>query len=417
MTPTKRFLPPERVRDARHGVVYRNDREFCGWPFICGFWTPANGDLLVAFQKKPSAYRDPGDVNHDEVAKVGPKIVLARSRDRGASWDTGDAGSKLVPLFDLASDPAVLFAQGPRDYGHEPHLDFTDANVLVASGATPDYFRPGSRAWIRVSTDGGHSWRPPIEAPKLGWPSLSGHASAIVRADGTSLVFMTAVSDDGWKRRPVVYASVDGGAGWTFLSAMTPEADDGAAIADRSVGLRYSAHRYFYPRGIALPDGSLLASIRCQRDPTSILWTEIFASDDGGRTWGFRSRVNDWGAPGRPRAHGRRPHRLCLRLPPAAVRRARARERGRGPDLGTRVDPARRRRELGPGLPARDRDRAGPVAHGLLHELSRRPDPVEWRSPTHRAVHLHAGVTVASARGAHHRRFVIHAHRHDAWAG
>ena len=316
VTTPKRLAAPAPVRDAQHGVVYRNDREFCGWPFICGFWTAADGDLLVAFQRKPSAYADPGDVHHDEVAKVGPKIVTMRSRDRGASWQAGPV------LFDLADDPAVLFAGKPADYAAEPRLDFTDANVLVASGATPDYFRPHSRAWIRVSTDGGRTWRPPIEAPRAGWPSLSGHASAIVRPDGVSLIFMTAVTDDGWKRRPVVYASVDGGAGWAFLSAMTPATDDGAAIADRSVGLRFSAHRYFYPRGIALPDGRLLASIRCQRDPTSILWTELFQSDDGGRTWGFLSRVNDWGAPGdlcRMR-DGRIACVYGYRLPPYGVR-------------------------------------------------------------------------------------------------
>jgi hypothetical protein len=38
--------------------------------------------------------------------------------------------------------------------------------------------------------------------------------------------------------------------------------------------------------------------MRSQRDPTSILWTEMFESEDGGRTWHFLSRVNDWGAPG-----------------------------------------------------------------------------------------------------------------------
>jgi hypothetical protein len=188
------------VRDARHSIVYRNEREFCGWPFICGFWTTADGHLLVAFQRKPSAYADPSDVHHDEVAKVGPKIVLARSRDRGANWDTGARGEKLAELFDLGSNPETLFAASPPDYSLLPRVDFTDANVLVASGATPDYFRPHSRAWIRVSSDGGHTWRPPIEAPRAGWPSLSGHASAIVRPDGASLVFMTAVTDDGWKR-------------------------------------------------------------------------------------------------------------------------------------------------------------------------------------------------------------------------
>ena len=84
-----RFEAPAYVRDAEHSVVYRNDREFCGWPFICGFWTTAEGHHLVAFQKKPSAYADPSDVHHDEVAKVGPKIVSLRSTDQGRSWDAG----------------------------------------------------------------------------------------------------------------------------------------------------------------------------------------------------------------------------------------------------------------------------------------------------------------------------------------
>ena len=33
MTRMKRFETPAYVRDAEHGIVYRNDREFCGWPF------------------------------------------------------------------------------------------------------------------------------------------------------------------------------------------------------------------------------------------------------------------------------------------------------------------------------------------------------------------------------------------------
>ena len=307
------------ARDAHHSIVYRNDREFCGWPFISGFWTNARGHHLVAFQRKRADYTDPSDIHHDEVAKAGPKIVLARSRDNGASWALEPDS---VFLHDLSSDPEALFGSAARDYADEPPLDFTDPDVLVASGSGPDYFRPHSRAWIRVSTDGGDTWRHAIEAPKVGWPSLSGHASALVRADGTSLVFLTAVTDDGWKRRPVVYASVNGGAYWTFLSAMTPDADDGAADPDRSKPLRFGAHRYFYPRGLALPDGRLLASMRCQRDPTSVLWTEIFASDDGGGTWSFLSRVNDWGAPGDlVRMHDGRI--VCVygyRLPPFGVR-------------------------------------------------------------------------------------------------
>ena len=48
-----RFEPRVRARDAEHGIVYRDDTEFCGWPFISGFWTNAAGHHIVAFKKKP----------------------------------------------------------------------------------------------------------------------------------------------------------------------------------------------------------------------------------------------------------------------------------------------------------------------------------------------------------------------------
>ena len=69
-------------------------------------------------------------------------------------------------------------------------------------------------------------------------------------------------------------------------------------MSDRKGSPRFGAHRYFYARPIPLADGRLIASMRSQRDPTSVLWTEMFESEDGGRTWRFLSRVNDWGAPG-----------------------------------------------------------------------------------------------------------------------
>ena len=324
---TNSFEPARLARDAEHSVVYRNNAEFSGWPFISGFWETAAGDYVVAFKKKPAAYTAPEDVHHDEIAKVGPKMVTLRSTDKGGSWDP----NSLQVIFDLGTPPETIFGDGPQDYAGEPPLDFTDRNVLVASGATPDYFRPNSRAWIRVSADGGHTWRKPILAPNVGLASLSGQSSSLVRADGMSLVFLTAVSADGWQRRPVVYGSVDGGRFWTFISFMTPIIDDGAAENDHSLGLRFSAHRYFYPRGIALPDGRLLASMRGQRDPTSILWTEMFESEDGGRTWRFISRVNDWGAPGdivRLR-DGRIACVYGYRLPPFGIRARISEDSGR----------------------------------------------------------------------------------------
>lgn len=315
---TNPFAPPQRVAQADHGIAYRNEKAFSGWPFICGFWETGNGDYIVGFQRRDADYTDPDVINHDQIAFSGPKIMTIRSRDRGRTWDE----SSVQTLFDLGADQETWIANAPEAWTGADPLDFTDPDVLVASGSTPDYFRPHSRAWIRVSTDGGESWRPPILAPNVGFQSVSGHGSPLVRADGVSLLFVTVVTDDGWKRRPAVYRAVEGGAFWSFMSFITSPDDDGAAASDRSLPLRFSPHRYFYPRPIALGDGRILCSVRCQRDPTSIFWTETFLSEDGGRTWAFRSRVNDWGAPGDlvRMADGRIACVYGYRLPPYGIR-------------------------------------------------------------------------------------------------
>jgi hypothetical protein len=112
-----------------------------------------------------------------------------------------------------------------------------------------------------------------------------------------SLIALTSVTPDAWTRRPLIYASPDG-INWNFLCFMTPQDDDGQAVSNKEGSPRFGAHRYFYPRPMQLRSGRMIASMRAQRDPTSVLWTELFDSEDGGRTWRFVSRVNDWGAPG-----------------------------------------------------------------------------------------------------------------------
>src|SRR3546814_14115483 len=50
--------------------------------------------------------------------------------------------------------------------------------------------------------------------------------------------------------------------------------------------------------GYSLATGGILCVTRAQRDPRGDMWVDLFASDDGGKTWDFLSRVNDFGAPG-----------------------------------------------------------------------------------------------------------------------
>jgi hypothetical protein len=62
--------------------------------------------------------------------------------------------------------------------------------------------------------------------------------------------------------------------------------------------------------------------LRLDRDWAGDMWTELYKSDDGGRTWQFLSRVTDFGAPGAPLRM--RDGRLVVvygsRLPPAGIR-------------------------------------------------------------------------------------------------
>lgn len=284
---------PEMIRRIDHGTVYRNEREFCGWPFYCGLWKDAGGEVVAGFKRIANAYADAGEISHTRLTVGQGNLVLVRSRDDGANWDQGNP----QPVFDLADEAGRIGREGGDSYEGEAPLDFHDPDVLVMAGALPALLKPDSRAWLRVSADGGRSWRKPILLPLYGLPNLTGHGPPTVRADGTALIGLSTTSADGWTNRPLVYASPDG-IRWNFLSFITPAIEGGSAVSDRAGPLIFGALRHFYARLLALKDGRILASLRFQRDATGVMWTDIFESPDGARTWSFLSRVCEWGAPG-----------------------------------------------------------------------------------------------------------------------
>ena len=79
----------------------------------------------------------------------------------------------------------------------------------------------------------------------------------------------------------MVIVSEDGAASWKFLSYILPPNPEFPRIC---------------PAPAVLPDGRIVVALRVM-GPAGVQWTELYASEDGGLTWKFVSRVNRWGAP------------------------------------------------------------------------------------------------------------------------
>jgi hypothetical protein len=323
----RRFAPPRPAKDADHAVVYRKDDEFCAWPYTQGFFETADGTLLANFIRTKADYGNVGSLNHNVVMRGGETALLTvRSHDRGRSWDGAapqvHGANPLAPHDGSGESIAEL---GP--------LDFGDRNTLVWSQCSA-FGTPNSRPYVRITKDAGRNWSRSYRLPMDGLPAVSSNSSQMVRSDGRSLLLLTMVSKDGWSRRPMVYLSTADRSTWRFLSFITPKDDPfGAADGDwpkLASSFAFGGHRWFYPRALQLPSGRILCTLRCQRSPQGDMWSELYYSDDGGGTWAFRSRINDFGAP--TSLVRMRDSRLVAvygyRLPPYGVRAAVSQDEG-----------------------------------------------------------------------------------------
>jgi hypothetical protein len=317
----RRFGRPRPAKNADHAVVYRRDDEFCAWPFTQGFFETADGTLLANFIRTKANYGNAASLNHNVVMRGGETALLTvRSRDRGRTWD-GD--SPQIP---------GAAAMGPHDGSGESvaelgPLDFTDRNTLVWSQCSA-FGTPNSRPYVRISKDAGRNWSRNYRLPTEGLPAVSSNSSQMLRSDGRSMLLLTMVSQDGWSRRPMVYLSTADQSTWHFLSFITPREDPFGATdgdwAKLASSFAFGGHRWFYPRALQLPSGRILCTLRCQRSPQGDMWSEMYYSDDGGGTWAFRSRINDFGAPTSlvRMQDGRLVAVYGYRLPPYGVRAA-----------------------------------------------------------------------------------------------
>ena len=338
-----KYAAPRAPAQVDHAIVYRREDEFCSWPFTSGFWETADGTLIANFATRNVSYASGDAIRHDVLGRnsSNPRTVTVRSRDRGRTWDGDD------PQYDMMAGPGsdgrgMTRETMPTRFA-EP-VDYLDPKVLVSSGSMGGFATASTQATARVSRDSGRTWSETILVALDHLAATTGIQSTLVRPDGRLLMFLFAIDKDSTHRHPLVYGSVNGGREFHFMSFVTPREDPfGNADGDyNDPSVAFVGHRWFYPRGYLLPSGRILCIVRCQRDPTGVMWSEVFHSDDGGDTWGFLSRVNDFGAPGNlvVMPDGRIVAVYGYRLMPAGIRAAVSEDGGKtwGPEIVVRDD-------------------------------------------------------------------------------
>jgi len=335
--------------EVEHAVVYRRENEFASHPYVRGFWETAAGHLICNFSLATVDYGgDPEKLAHTGLVQGagGRRAVTIRSEDRGRTWQVSNADPQRPNNDVMAPRPGI--DGRPGGLTEIAGVNFLDRDVLVSNfnhqymrqdplirDFTADLLKindaPERQVYFRVSKDAGRSWSRSSMLPLDGLYSLAAVESATVRPDGRCLLFLNGVTRQGEPSRPLVYRSLDDGTDFRFLSFVTSAEDP-----------LFGGVNQMYPRGLMLPSGRLLCTVRIDRDWAGDMWTVLYASDDGGRTWRFLSRVNDFGAPAAPLllGDGRLVMIYGVRFAPSGMRAVVSEDEGRtwGPEIIIRED-------------------------------------------------------------------------------
>ena len=303
----RRFGQARRATHVEHAIVYRRENEFASHPYVRGFWETAAGHLICNFSVSTVDYRgDPNLLAHINLVQNagGRRGATVRSEDRGRTWRVTSedphrsSNDVMAPRPGIDGLPDGLVGLGPIDYLDRDVLlsnfnyqymrqDHLQKDFVASLAKVTD--APDRQVYVRVSRDGGRSWSRSAMLPLDGLYSLAAVESATVRPDGRCMLFLNGVAKQGQASRPLVYLSLDEGTNFHFLSWITPRDDP-----------MFGGVNQMYPRGLLLPNGRILGVLRIDRDWDGDMWTVLYKSDDGGRTWQFLSRVTDFGAPAAP---------------------------------------------------------------------------------------------------------------------
>jgi hypothetical protein len=290
----------ERVRDAKHIVVYAEKGKFMGWPANNGAWTADGVTMLVGFTH--------GDYKLGKGHNIGEnqKSWLARSRDMGETWEGFDPDGYVG---DVGRTPKRKTLEQPIDFSHSQFA------LRMVGTAYHGAFDPQGHFFF--SYDAGRTWNGPYGYgerdirtwPELTAPALGGKVELTPRTDYVvegkqqCLLFLSARPKGKFGAdRLFCIRTTDGGRSFTFVGWVVPPFDKDKMDLSLKVPLEDDPKKNPHPsqcravmsQTVRLRSGKLICAMR--RRYKSHNWVDAYASENGGKTWTFLSEVGDAGA-------------------------------------------------------------------------------------------------------------------------
>ena len=248
---------------------------FMGWPANNGCWNWDQGrEILVGFEEGPWVDQPGHKIGEPQHKR------LARSLDGGRSWRVE------------SPEPFVGREPPPRYPARGVAFTHPDFALRVAVGGSRD---PRDRVGrFFVSYDRGRRWKGPYRFPGLGEdPRLRGlvmssRTDIVVTGEDSAILVMSAIDPrlgefSDRLDKPFVARTLDRGRSFQFVSWVVPWSDP---------------YRAVMPSTVALPGPERLVTTLRRRNPREQdqpNWVDAYASEDGGASWTFLSRVGETG--------------------------------------------------------------------------------------------------------------------------
>ncbi len=291
----------QKVKNAKHVIVYQEKGKFLGWPANNGAWSADGVNMLVGFTHGDyKLIKDNHNIGGNQISWLG------RSTDMGKTWQGYDP---LNYVGDFGKQPELKKLDKSIDFSHPQFA------MRVVGTSYHGSFDP--RGHFFYSYDAGNSWNGPYrlgddnirEWPELKNTSFSDNTELTPRTDyivngkDECLIFMSVrVKGEFGTDRLFCMRTVDGGKSFKFVSWIVPPYDEKTVDKSLKVKLEKDDAKNPHPnecravmsKTISLKNGKLICAMRRKYNEHN--WVDAYVSEDGGKTWAFLSEVGDAGS-------------------------------------------------------------------------------------------------------------------------